>query len=400
MYRTAVDLSKYFNVPLSVIVEDTIPTSLWHYCKRSNVSASQCVGRDWELNQLELLFLRSKTERVSVFVHGKKGVGKSHLIKFFVTNRARNGDNALYISDSDSTSYLSSFICHLLKISSNSDENQIRNKLTSIIKSPLVYLYLLNLMGVSLNDSERSALHVLSEERKAEITTLSVMVIIGQLVEQNISIIAFDELQELNCQQLSFIQLLVFHSKEQSVFFILSATNTHRFYVTPSWLQEYKKINLLPLIHSEAVNLATSLTIENSQELSPTVIRQLAIRASGNPLYIHWEAKCRSIGKVSLAFIDMLKNMMMPLTQTEIDLLFFLARQGFEVKESIIESYLSKNRNIGVTAITALIMSGFIEPTFQSYSFQHPLLRDVINTQQELFTDKRLSIHYPRLKPS
>nr|WP_253820538.1 ATP-binding protein [Vibrio pectenicida] len=360
------------------MTRESVPVALWQYSNRNN--NSYFVGREWELSQLEQLQYRSQTKGVVACVFGKKGMGKSHLIRHFLKSPCIISSNTLYIAPHDGMSYSSVFVHHLLKLPLGASSNLIRKHVTAIVKSPLVYLYILTLLGVDLTKSELSALQILSEKRCREVEVLSIMVMITQLVEQRILVVAFDELQDIGSVQFEFVRLLVTHAKEQSLLILLAGSNTDKLYGLPKWLRACHMINLSPLDKTESTKLAQWCFNSCEHKLSSMLVEESVLRSEGNPLYLIWQYQYKK-NELAGSFTALVDKMRTPLTQQQNHLLDFMAQQGCEVQEDTVESYLLTNQRSKLSDLTTLIMVGFIEPTFKSYTFQHPLLCEVIQSQ-------------------
>ena len=174
LYRTLVQLSEFFHISIEDLIGD-IPVSLWDYVRERPTQLIPCIGRDWELSLLQKLQLSSKTGLKTACVYGMQGLGKTSLVRHFLSRLDQTNWRALYLCSLDQGTFLRRFICTLLDISEIFDDEQLRFRIKMISTSPLVYFYLLRLSGLVLHKSELQAINNLSENRLHEVEVLSVM---------------------------------------------------------------------------------------------------------------------------------------------------------------------------------------------------------------------------------
>ncbi len=90
LYRTAKCLASFFSVELNDILED-IPNSNSHYKSNGNIhnlNKKPLIGRQYETQQLEqaLEIIRNKNSGRLVYIRGVAGIGKTHLVTYFLNN--------------------------------------------------------------------------------------------------------------------------------------------------------------------------------------------------------------------------------------------------------------------------------------------------------------------------
>ncbi|ABE56429.1 hypothetical protein Sden_3153 [Shewanella denitrificans OS217] len=383
LYRTLVQLSEFFHISIEDLIGD-IPVSLWDYVRERPTQLIPCIGRDWELSLLQKLQLSSKTGLKTACVYGMQGLGKTSLVRHFLSRLDQTNWRALYLCSLDQGTFLRRFICTLLDISEIFDDEQLRFRIKMISTSPLVYFYLLRLSGLVLHKSELQAINNLSENRLHEVEVLSVMGLIQNFKQRKVSVLAIDSLHILNEGQLRVIKIFTQNMITQPILIIFSLTDVHRLLYLPDWLQSSNQIQLKPL---QAI--AMNALVNNEVEMNPCQPMKLAAykkivvqRARGNPLILKALIKSKRPDQdFPEEMVNSVQGMLTQLTGIECRLLQFLAACGPCVSIDTLELFNSQLSEPCICLLHRLVRIGFLYPRSECYIFRHILIWEIVKAQ-------------------
>jgi predicted ATPase len=383
LYRTLVQLSEFFYISIDDLIGE-IPISLREYVRAQPTQLIPCIGRDWELSVLQKLQLLSKTGLQTACVYGMQGLGKTTLVRHFLSRVDQSNCCALYLCSLDQGTFFRRFICTLLDISEIFDDDQLRFKIKLISNSPSVYFYLLRLSGLALNKSELQAINNLSENRLHEVEVLSVMVLIERFKKRKVSVLAIDSLHVLDEDQLRVIKIFTQNMITQPILIIFSLTDVHLFSYLPDWLQSSNQIQLKPL-----QPIAMDTLVNNEVEMNPCEPMKLAVykkiviqRARGNPLILKALIKSKRPGQdYPKEILNSVQAMTTQLTGIECRLLQLLAACGPCVSIATIELFNSQLSEPCICLLHRLVRIGLLYPRSECYIFRHILIWEIVKAQ-------------------
>jgi predicted ATPase len=383
LYRTLVQLCEFFHISIDDLTGD-IPISLWEYVRAQPTQLIPCIGRDWELSLLQKLQLLSKTGLQTACVYGMQGLGKTTLVRHFLSRLDQSQCCALYLCSLDQGTFFRRFICTLLGIPEIFDDDQLRFKIKILSNSPSVYFYLLHLSGLALSKSELQAISNLSEKRLHEVEVLAVMVLIQSFKKQKLSILAIDSLHVLDEGQLRVIKIFTQNMVTQPILIIFSLTDVHLLSYLPDWLQSSNQIQLKSL-----PPLAMDALVNNEVEINsrkPVALRAynktLIQRASGNPLILKALMKAKRPDQdFPEEMVNSVQAMLKQLTGIECRLLQFLAASGPCISIDTIELFNSQLSEPSITVLHKLVRIGLLYPRSESYIFRHILIWEIVKAQ-------------------
>lgn len=376
LYRTVSSLACFFNVSVGDLI-DEVPSSLWEYSAQHYPEITPCLGRIYELSQLRFLHQLSAQSRQSVCVYGEQGVGKTNLMSHFL--RGTN-EGSLYVCVIKEAQLFEHLIRAILNLSEELDGARIRLKLKKVVKSPIIYFYLLRLVGLPLSRAEAAALEGLTLKRRKEIDILVLMVLIQNLRERKISILVIDGLQNLDASQVDEVQLLIKHTQNLPLLILFGVTCSLHFSSLPFLLQDSYLIPLKSLDYSTIVALADSIPFDSSINCVPDSHKVSAIaRSEGNPRIL--KALLTSqypIEVVPPELVQMVQRMVMTLNTLETKLLFFLVSIGRTIGVETIEQYLLSCTLTGIQQLNRLVSVGFLFPLSDGYKFQYKIIWEIL----------------------
>nr|WP_283102886.1 ATP-binding protein [Shewanella abyssi] len=374
---------------------DEPPLSLWGYLANGPIQFKSCIGRNWELSQLQKLQMQSRTSLQIAYIYGMQGLGKTTLVRHFLSRMEQSHRRTLYLCGLNQNTFLRRFICTLLDTSEMCDDERLRSQIKAIAKSSLVYFYLLQLSGTELNKPESKALNSLSKTRLYEVEVLSVMVLIQNLKQRAVSVIAIDGLHHLEERQLRVMQIFTKNMMIQPVLIIFALTDVFRFTYLPDWLHSSHPIQLKSLQPDSMDALANAeVNTKHLQPMADDTHKKMAVqRAKGNPSVLKALIKSkRPALDFPEEFFNNVQTMSTHLTEIEYRLLQFLAASGPSVSTDIIESFTSKLSKPSITLLHKLVRVGFLYPRSEAYIFRHTLIWEIVKSQM---SDSNNNLVYP-----
>ncbi|SHO58910.1 AAA family ATPase [Vibrio quintilis] len=383
LYRTVTHLASFFDVTIDKLMDD-VPPSLWKYAVINQGEPEPCIGRDRELSQLQQLYKKAFERRQTVGVSGMHGLGKTNLIRHFLSHTVHTGKRVLYIHINPSFSFTARLSRLLLDISEKADDEVVRERIKACVKSSLLYFYLLRVTGVHLNPAEALALEKLSPGRLSDIEVLAVMVLLQQISQRKISVLAIDGLHEAEAHQLQWVRTFINNSATQPLLIILGITDVYQFSFLPLWLQQVEMIRLKPLDEATMISLAN---IFSDAQLSGKVVcdahKHISVRrACGYPAILKMLIESHQPAQdcpEKLYQTIMVK--FSQLSATQIRLLKFLACFGVAVSLKLIDMLFSRLSITAVTPLHELVCMGFLYPQQDAYIFRHVLIWEIVRKQ-------------------
>ena len=388
LYRTIANLAFFFDISVDTLFEET-PLSLWEYTVSQPHYSKPCLGRDWEIQQLQQLYALADHTQQTVCITGMQGLGKTHLINHFLSqiqfsSRQCTDRHTLYVSMDPSDDALPLLSRQMLGVAIDASDSAIRNKAKTLAISSFSFLHLLTVLGVKLNEAEKNALSALSVSRLQELEKLTVLELIQSCTENDISVIAIDDLQYAESNHLNFIKTLVNNNVCSPFFLVLGTTNIKQFTFLPEWLAFTHKIDLKPLDNSATTVLAKILM--STQQLCPEQHQQrkkIAIeRSKGHPGIL--EELLMSKGSVSNFPNDFHTKTLLTLRTLSIEqrqLLKVLAFLGTFFSITLVDRLLSKMLLKGIVHLHSLVCLGFLYPMSDGYCFRHFLIWEIVMKQ-------------------
>ncbi|ADZ91958.1 hypothetical protein Marme_2728 [Marinomonas mediterranea MMB-1] len=380
MFRTVTHLACFFDVSVDYLMED-VPLPLLNYAKAVQKGDEPFVGRDWELVQLQQLYNLNLSSQSAACIQGMQGVGKTALIKRFLDQLQHTNKHSVYVPIEPNDAFTRRFCRAILCISNDLDDASVRLVIKALANTSLLYFYLLDWVGVTLDSAERYALSHLSPSRLGELEALAMTLLVQKALESSVSAIAIDNLHAANSKQLHFIEEFIEISKKQRLFLILGLTDIGLFTYPPDWLKHAHTISLGALNDSACESLASFYT--KPQSLPPSqleLLRQLSIkRSNGHPAILKALIESTQGDKV---FPEPLYKTtirtLLELTHVQVSLLKFIACAGMAVKVEVIDYFLSIKSVTGIKPVHDLVCLGILCPKSNCYVFRHLLIWEIV----------------------
>ncbi|MFW7523428.1 AAA family ATPase [Vibrio ostreicida] len=376
LYRTVSSLAYFFNVSVAALI-DEVPNSLWEYSTQQYPEITPCLGRTYELSQLQLLHQLSAKSRQSACIYGASGVGKTNLISHFLRATNEGRKYSLYVCAMKERPFLAHLIRVVLNLSEQLDDDRIRLTLNKIVQSPPVYFHLLKLMGLPLSRAETAALEGLTSKRRNDTDVLALMVLIQSLKERNTAILVIDGLQNLDSREIAIVQRLIQHTQSLPIFILLAATYPLLSSPLACVLQSAYLIPLKSLDDSAMTAVADSIPFSCPINGNPNSHKANAIsRSQGNPRIL--KALLMSPHPVPPELVQMVQKRITTLNSLETKLLYFLVSIGQKIDIDEIDQYLDSCRLTGIHQLNTLVSAGFLVPLADAYQFQYKVIWEAL----------------------
>ncbi|WP_298769311.1 helix-turn-helix domain-containing protein [uncultured Shewanella sp.] len=386
LYRTLVNLASFFKVSVDYLL-NTPPLSLWTYTRSQAHYFQPCIGRDWELEQISLLYTKviHSNQAATVCITGMFGIGKTSLIHTFLAQTQDIKTKYVYSTSKKGIFELNP-LQHLIRLllggPVNTNDSFLRDKAKKCAISQLSFFFILSLAGAKLKETEKMALNSLSKKLKNELEKIMIKCLIARCIDNHITVISIDDLQCADDDYIHFIKILSRECQHYPLLLLLGMRDVAQFTHSPQWLEYSHKIKLRPLHPEHSVSLANIFL--SRQELCHVKYqdrkKSALDRAQGHPGIL--EELLLSIQPevcVPEKLYQMVQKTIYSFTP---DLFYTLKLSAFYRKEMNVDNihiYISKEfitNKLG--QLHTLACSGLIKQVANEYCFSHPLIWEVI----------------------
>lgn len=313
-----------------------------------------------------------------------QGLGKTHLIKHFLSRIKLTGGHALYINLSSSHDALLQLTRRMLNVELEASDEIVRTKVSTLMMSSLALFYLLQILGVKLNNAEKSTLRALSMERLEVLEQAIAVILIQHCVNSSVSTVAVDNLHDAPTDCLRFIKCLASNKAHLPFFLLLSAANIKQFTFLPDWLAFAHKIELRSLDEVTTKALAKHIIkVQHDNAIDARERERIAIkRAKGHPgILEELLMQGSSVFDIPSIFQQNTLQMLRNLSTEQRTLLKRLSLIGMFLSVTLIDKLLSNMVLKGVLHLHHLVRLGFLYPVSDGYCFRHFFIREIVMKQ-------------------
>ncbi|NQZ12456.1 MAG: AAA family ATPase [Algicola sp.] len=402
LYRIVLNLADFFDIAVTTLIEG-VPITPWSDGFGLNDSDGYCIGRGWELQQLQLLYsnVSHRKKGVTAYVSGMAGLGKTHMMESFLAQLQTVGVTQVTVNANRRVSAQGlsplSYLCRqLLGLPVDMDDRVGRQKAAVLCKTPDAFIRLMDWLGVELLPGEQNLLVTLKQTRNQQALMHATEALLRQLNQNTIWVLFIDDLHLADEDFVELIDALHRQIQTKPLLLLLCATNVGCFSHIPPWLDDAYCITLGALNGDDAKILAHS--VANQPDSCQSSKQRAVERASGHPglltQLLQIERPCSTVPS---PWVVMVMIQLKKLSGAELIGLQIAAVFGFYFTTEQVHLVLAYVTESAVYCrLPLLVYAGLIKHAGCEYCFQHPLIREVVINQ--LCGDLRRRISRVRVK--
>ncbi|WP_290442366.1 ATP-binding protein [Pseudoalteromonas sp. OANN1] len=342
-------------------------------------------GREWELNQLHIIFSRAVALPCAqtILLQGMTGIGKSALLNAFICHLKRAEKNYLLFSTNSCLNhnsphfFVANFVRSLLLVKAHT-EVEIGHQIDLVSSTPLSAIRMRQWADLSLSLAHTQTLRQFSDERLRLVDKTVVSDLLEYLNHKKVQAILIDDAHTLSEQSRYFLSILTQVQCHFGILFLLSAQKKNAFTHPPKWLSSAHIIYLKPLDISSMQQLAHHTLL--SRDMLPCKHQHrtaIALkRACGNPLFLI-QLLCVTHPQSELpeTLQQLTQHYLNSMPCEVVNTLKFAARIGqhFDTKQ-LHQFNEHKKIRAPLCVLHKMLSSGLITQDAEHYSFVHPLV--------------------------